>query len=159
LNWWAKSQIVIKHLAVSIIAGSRISGKKAFNYIAQGKLSIDAVDDKFEFTSQYAVALVIENESTYVSEKLLEAIQAGCIPVYVGPEISEEWLPRDLYVRANPDVMSIRKALEQAIAMNLAAAQHLQKQWLSSTAAQLWSRESVRKQTHELLRKKLDATH
>jgi len=49
---------------------------------------IGRVDDKFNAFSKYKYALIIENEADYVSEKLFDAIAAGCVPIYVGPNLS-----------------------------------------------------------------------
>ena len=46
------------------------------------------VDDKFAELSKYKYALVIENEADYISEKLFDAICAGCVPVYIGYDLS-----------------------------------------------------------------------
>lgn len=44
-------------------------------------------DDKFLLASRYAVAVVIENCSDYVSEKLFDAVDSGCVVLYVGPPL------------------------------------------------------------------------
>ena len=46
------------------------------------------VDDKFVELSKYKYALIIENEADYISEKLFDAISAGCVPVYIGYDLS-----------------------------------------------------------------------
>ena len=42
--------------------------------------------------------LVIENEKTYLSEKLFNALLAGCIPIYIGPELTKFKLPRGIAI-------------------------------------------------------------
>lgn len=49
------------------------------------------VDSELEFSRNSKVALVIENESTYSSEKLINALISGCTIVYVGPPINEKF--------------------------------------------------------------------
>ena len=51
------------------------------------------VSSEIEFLSKFRFALVIENEKTYLSEKLFNALLAGCIPIYIGPELTKYKLP------------------------------------------------------------------
>ena len=76
--------------------------KKSSNLIMVGE-----IDDTYEFLSKYEYCLVIENEETYVSEKLLNAIISGCIPIYVGPDLSDFGFPRNIAVEVgrNPKLM------------------------------------------------------
>jgi hypothetical protein len=62
---------------------------------------------------QYRYAIVIENESSYLTEKLFDALRAGCLPVYVGLDP----LPPDLealVVRSLPNVPCVLAAMEVA---------------------------------------------
>jgi len=70
--------------------------------------------EKSDSLKQYKVSLVIENEITYLSEKLFDALTSGCIPVYVGPDISGYGIPKSLVIEAKANVKSIQTALEQA---------------------------------------------
>ncbi len=149
----AKFLVVVKHVLVSVLSGSPISMAKCVSYVRDPALNVSAVDDKFNFLEGYPVALVIENENTYVSEKLIEALQAGCVPVYVGPEIPQDWVPQDLYIRAQRDIQSIQSALRFALACDLEIAQQLQEDWLRSENALVWSREVVYKMAHEKVEK------
>ena len=42
-----------------------------------------------EFLAQFEFALVIENEPTIVTEKFWQALEAGCIPLYFGPDLQK----------------------------------------------------------------------
>lgn len=59
---------------------------------------------------EYKFALVIENSKDYVSEKLIEAITQGLVPVYVGPKLSDFGLPDNISVNAEPTLASIVEA-------------------------------------------------
>ena len=72
------------------------------------------VDDKQKTMSEYKYALVIENSAEYMSEKLMESLFAGCIPIYVGPDPEEFGIPRELVIRAQPTLHSIQEALLEA---------------------------------------------
>lgn len=48
------------------------------------------VESEIDFLRSLEIAIVIENEATYVSEKLTNALIAGCRIVYVGPPIEHD---------------------------------------------------------------------
>lgn len=50
---------------------------------------IGRVDNKILAMSKYKYAIVIENENDYISEKLFDALAAGCVPIYVGANLNE----------------------------------------------------------------------
>ena len=77
------------------------------------------VDDKLKTMSEYKYALVIENSAEYMSEKIMESLFAGCIPVYVGPDPEEFGIPRELVIRAQPSLLSIQEALLEAEGWNM----------------------------------------
>ena len=74
--------------------------------------------DKISETSQYKVALVIENSFELLTEKIFDAWLAGCIPVYVGPNLTELGLPGNLFLQAAPNPASIESAIAQALALD-----------------------------------------
>ena len=42
-----------------------------------------------DFLAQFEFALVIENEPTIITEKFWQALEAGCIPLYFGPDLQK----------------------------------------------------------------------
>jgi carbamoylphosphate synthase small subunit len=94
---------------------------------------INAPEDKIGILSKYRVSLVIENEMTYLSEKLFDAWFAGCIPVYVGPEISDYGIPRSLVFQAEPNLRSIENQINRAIQSDYLTFQHELAEWLNSS--------------------------
>lgn len=77
------------------------------------------VDDKLKTMANYKYALVIENSAEYMSEKLMEALFAGCIPIYVGPDPEKYGIPKNLVIRAQPTVLSIEEGLTEAKYRNI----------------------------------------
>ena len=73
------------------------------------------VQDKLPALAKYKASLVIENSSDYMSEKLLDSILAGAIPVYVGPPLESFGIPPELAITAEPNSESICRAVEYAI--------------------------------------------
>jgi hypothetical protein len=74
--------------------------------------------DKISETAKYKVALVIENSFELVTEKIFDAWLAGCIPVYVGPNLKSLGLPENLFLQAAPNLASIEAEIIRALALN-----------------------------------------
>jgi len=95
--------------------------------------SVIAPEDKSEILRRYKVSLVIENELTYVSEKLFDVLTAGCIPVYVGPEVSDYGIPSSLVFHAEPNLRSIEYQINLAIESDYRTFHRELAQWLNSS--------------------------
>jgi len=63
-------------------------------------------EDKFAITRNTKFSLVIENDSTCITEKLFDAFFSGNIPIYLGPDLAQYGIPDDLYVRMKEDFTS-----------------------------------------------------
>lgn len=70
------------------------------------------VDSESAFLEQCEVAVVIENESTYSSEKLLNALIAGCRIVYVGPSLNLENFPKNQILQVDGKSEAIIRGAE-----------------------------------------------
>lgn len=81
------------------------------------KIYIGEVDSKFATYGKYQTALVIENSLDYVSEKLFDAVSAGCLTVYVGQKSNSYFndTPKDLL--PDPSLKEITSAIQNI--MNL----------------------------------------
>jgi hypothetical protein len=99
--------------------------------------------DKISIMQRYKFALVIENELSYMSEKLFDAFFAGCIPIYVGPEVADYKVPKELVIQCKPTLKSLAEGFEIAMQTNFENYQEKLKDWLQS--------ESM-KESHEGLR-------
>jgi hypothetical protein len=87
--------------------------------------------NKQEILRGYKYSLVIENDRTYMSEKLFDALIAGCIPIYVGPSVADYGIPADLVIEAEPTVMSVALGVEAAKRIDFDAFQKRLYAWLS----------------------------
>ena len=74
------------------------------------------IEDKNAWLRRFRVALVIENSEDYVSEKLFDAIAAGCVPVYVGPPLQSFGLDPTIAIESPAEAPRILEALQKAIA-------------------------------------------
>jgi hypothetical protein len=90
-----------------------------------------APSNKQEILRTYKYTLVIENDRTYMSEKLFDALIAGCIPVYVGPSVVDYGIPGDLVIQVEPTVMSVASGIEAAKRIDFMAFQERLDLWLS----------------------------
>jgi len=72
-----------------------------------------------EFLSNVEIAVVIENEANYFSEKLTDALYARCQIIYVGPKLSSLKTLRNV-IFASPNVEDISNKLEILISENYA---------------------------------------
>lgn len=73
------------------------------------------VPDNVAFLSKFKVAIVIENESSYVSEKLHAALVAGCQCVYVGPNLNPDDFPGGFLIQSDANVSDIMRHTELAL--------------------------------------------
>lgn len=99
--------------------------------------------DKISIMQRYKFALVIENELSYMSEKLFDAFFAGCIPIYVGPDVKDYKVPSELVIQCKPTLKSLAEGFEIAMETNFENHQQKLRKWLES--------ESI-KESHEGLR-------
>lgn len=108
--------------------------------------------DKRRTLEQYHATLAIENSIEYTSEKLLEPIIFGCIPIYVGSSHIVETLPGGLVIRSTTSQESLTDAIEQALNVNLEDWMKLRWEFLNSRRAIQLSGESTYPRLADLIR-------
>lgn len=74
--------------------------------------------DKHETLRGYRTAIVIENDKTYMSEKLFDAFFAQTVPIYVGPPLSNYGIPPELVITAQPNLKDIKLAIEKSLELD-----------------------------------------
>jgi hypothetical protein len=97
-----------------------------------------SVKNKNFTMEKYRIAIIIENSLGYVSEKIFDSFSAGCIPVYVGPDLKRYQIPIGLYIQADPSLDSVNKAIAQAKKTDYA-------KWLSDLEKWLNSNDCIEK--------------
>jgi hypothetical protein len=96
--------------------------------------------DKLETLSKYRYSVVIENSQEFLSEKLIDCILAGTIPIYVGPPTHPFGIPQDLIFSAEPNLESISNALMRAEESDWGAWRAAASDWVfSSSSRQTWA--------------------
>lgn len=93
-----------------------------------------------KFLSQSKFAIVIENDSTYVSEKLLNALIAGCIPLYEGPKLSDYGIPSKVAIEVGTSPAKFLHAVAAYSDCELKEVRETGQEWISSLEARKrWS--------------------
>jgi hypothetical protein len=82
---------------------------------------LGSAGDKHEVLSRYKVSLIIENDVSAMSEKLVDCILSGAIPVYVGPKVSDFGIPSDLVVECEPNLESVLDSIDIALKLDFVA--------------------------------------
>ena len=100
--------------------------------------------DKIATMSKYKVAIVIENSSELITEKLFDAWFAGCIPVYVGPGIPYFDLPGGLIVDGGSgSLAALQEGLEEAFSRDHHEHMVALRVFLESSEAKKWKSEQA----------------
>lgn len=81
-------------------------GKKYSNYAGEA-------EDKQEILQKYQVNIVIENSADYVSEKLFDSLRAGCLTVYVGPDLEKFSLRSKSIICAQPTFRDVHQKIKE----------------------------------------------
>jgi hypothetical protein len=66
---------------------------------------------KFDTTSKYAISVVIENSSDYISEKLFDSVSSGAITVYIGPNLERYGLSCESAIQTKASADEIVKVI------------------------------------------------
>ncbi len=96
-DWWHWSRSIINSNFREISLTSFFGMGRNYDQY-KGK-----IDDKALVLSKYRICIVIENSADFVSEKLFDAVRAGCVVVYVGPNLEKYDLPKDSAIQVAPD--------------------------------------------------------
>jgi hypothetical protein len=90
------------------------------------------IEDKLETGCAYQMAVVIENSATYVSEKVFDALRAGCVPVYVGPPLAAYEIPEAAVLQVAPRADRVISVLADTSPAELLAVQAAGQRYLAS---------------------------
>lgn len=115
------------------------------------------LDNQATLYQMSRMAVVIENSGDYVSEKLIDAVRAGSVPLYVGPNLEEFGLPSGIAVECPPDASGILDAFSRITFQDLAAARRCAQEWLNSDAALAHSTEVVFRRIARIVLDQLDS--
>ncbi len=141
LLWQTKKQVS------AVISATRYLGKVDFSQF-QSPLNLNSpwveyfgrVESAQKFLSQSKFAIVIENDSTYVSEKLLNALIAGCIPLYCGPSLPAYEIPAGVAIGLGKSPKQFVDTVLNTPDFELEKVREVGQNWIhSSKARKRWS--------------------
>jgi hypothetical protein len=134
-----------KEFQITVLAAPRkLTSSCIGNLRIRPRNFLGPAKDKLETISRYKVSLVIENSAEFMSEKLIDSILAGTIPVYVGPPVEMFGIPKELVVSAEPNVLSVQAALAKAHGMRHKQWQMRAKKWiLEPGVKESWDSQNV----------------
>ena len=78
------------------------------------KNAVGTVEDKHSVIMRSKFSVVIENSDHYVSEKLLDVLVGGSIPIYYGPDLSRSNIPEALVMRCARERPELIQILDEA---------------------------------------------
>lgn len=141
---WKRLQRVVKELLIPLKHGV-MPTLANLPFAFDEPLSFKGIaGNKLEVLSSYHASLVIENDSSSLSEKLVDCILAGTIPVYVGPPTSPFGIPESLIIRSEADIESLTRALDLALETDSQEFRSRAWSWASqANSRENWSGESV----------------
>ena len=81
------------------------------NLFGSYKTAKGEIPDKHSLLRDSKFSIVIENSSTTMSEKLIDSVLSGSVPIYLGPELKSLGLPPKLAIPFNGQVESLLEIL------------------------------------------------
>lgn len=135
---------VLKELLISLSSDHQLDLRQLETLWRYPRNYLGRSDDKLKTLSGYKYSLVIENSLEYCSEKLIDSLLAGTLPIYVGPNLESFLIPKDLVLTAEPSLRSILAAHEGAMRMDWGEWHKRVIEWLSApTTRDTWEAKSV----------------
>ena len=77
------------------------------------------IPNKLDFLKRVKVAIIIENSSDYVSEKIFDCFRAGVVPIYVGPDLALFGIPTDTVLIATPEIEQLMELVNNLDSIDL----------------------------------------
>ena len=125
----------------------------------RGESNLTHMQDAFrEFLSQYKVCVCLENscEPHYFTEKFVNAVRAGCVPIYhAHPTVAERFLKGAKWVDPGDVGFSAKRTLDCALGADLESFQTANDAWLDSGVLDPTGYQGYFSQLHAILKGKL----
>ena len=133
------------------------------NYRGQASPGADIFDDEqVRFLSAYKVAVCLENcsEAFYFTEKFVNAVRAGCVPVYhAHATVKASFLPGARWIDPADFGFSPRRTIEFALNQDQAEFRSINDAWLESGILADTDDLKVVPKLHEIISGKLKSTN
>jgi len=160
---WNRSQVqefnVIAKEAIIALSNGHVPYFRNLKWsLKQPKSYLGVAESKSKVLSGYEVSLVIENSEGYMSEKLMDCILSGTIPVYVGERADHFGIPENLVIQAEPNMESIKSSISRALKIDGSQFRIEAKAWIQSPGVKdNWEHFSVTKKMLEHIQAFLEA--
>jgi hypothetical protein len=102
-----------------------------------------SIAEKADALSLAPVSIVIENSADYVSEKLIDVVRCGRVPIYVGPDLRSFGFPKDIAVQSEPNAVAILDVLQSLEHEQMNSLLDVGNQWLAAHVGLCRSSERV----------------
>ena len=122
--------MISKEILLGLAARSRIVLPRASDIFSSPSNFLGSVKDKAKTMADYDFSLIIENSGHYMSEKLMDSLLSGNLPVYVGAPIQHFKIPEMFVFQAEPTLESIRDKMNEAMSVNPIEFRSTLKEWL-----------------------------
>lgn len=110
------------------------------------------VENKFETLLNSKFSIVLENSDTTISEKLFDAIIAGCVPIYFGPKLDSVGLPQNIAFQCKPDINSYSNLMKNLSSEEIEAVRQCGQKFIwGKDFKEIWSHEKVNSYMHNLI--------
>lgn len=114
------------------------------NLLRRYPTAVGMVRNKHDVVRQSKFSLVIENDNHYVSEKLIDALLGGSIPIYLGGDFTKVGIPKEAVVSDLANTKDILDFLNASKDLDADAYLSAAKEWLTSPSFHSeWSGNSV----------------
>ena len=118
---WGKLPIreigkALLNLLLNINKGISIYGLKYTN--SKYRYYCGISNNKYKTLKKYRFSIVIENHSSYISEKIFDSLNSGCITLYIGPKLEDYGLDKNTAIQLDPSSASILNLIENLLKLN-----------------------------------------
>jgi hypothetical protein len=116
---------------------------------------IGPVTDKHSVILKSKFSIVIENSDTYVSEKLLDTLVGGSIPIYFGTDLVRTGIPEELVIRSTQGMPEILRIVNEMNAEEIEKRLDNILTFLRGEEFPLWEAEKVHKEICTIIDQKI----
>ena len=114
------------------------------NLLSKYPSAVGVIEDKHEVIRKSQFSLVIENDNEYVSEKLIDALLSGSLPIYFGGDYEGVGIPSGLAITDLSSERDIANFLDNVSQREIVEFQHKLVEWLKSPSFyEFWAGDHV----------------
>ena len=128
---WLRIKIFVSELLRACSAGYFPQYKSPKYWLKRLKSWKGSPGNKDAALAHYKVSLVIENSYEFLTEKLFDSFFGGCIPVYIGPDLENYQIPRELVIQVNADIDQVKIGIDTALRMDYETWRENLSKWLN----------------------------